>query len=145
MQWRCGAECSWFSWHGTAAVLFFLSIAYVCLFRASDTLSLIPGGVEARPRYERMYRILGAAMIVLPLLAVVLSGAGRSSPSEGSTVFLVEAVTVIVFALYWIVKSHEMALSKSERSAAEGRLKTPQMRARDAFRQISLERVNAEE
>src|SRR5258705_1028077 len=27
--------------HGTAAVFFFLSIAYVCLFRARDTLSLI--------------------------------------------------------------------------------------------------------
>src|SRR3954470_19189079 len=34
--------------HGSFAVLFFLAIAYVCLFRASDTLSLVRDARRAR-------------------------------------------------------------------------------------------------
>lgn len=41
MDWNCGNACGGLSLHGTFAILFFLSIAYVCIFRASDTLDLI--------------------------------------------------------------------------------------------------------
>ena len=57
--------------HATSAVLFFLCLAYVSLFRARDTLHLLPE--EGRPRYLRMYRGTGIAMVVSPLAAVVLA------------------------------------------------------------------------
>lgn len=107
--------------HGTFAVIFFACIAYVAVFRASDTLSLIRDAAEAR-RFRDVYRALGVGMVVLPLAAVALSylldpGGGRSA------IFFVEAAAVTVFAAYWLVKSGEMKQTHAEALAAEGKLR----------------------
>jgi hypothetical protein len=49
MAWGCGDACPKFSWHGTASVVFFLSIAYVCIFRSADTLGLM--WIRKGPRF----------------------------------------------------------------------------------------------
>ena len=84
--------------HATSAVLFFLCIAYVSLFRSHDTLRSCRK--RAGSEYERLYVWTGRTMVASPLAAVVLtfafgtrhayllgrrrSGCGRS-PRTGSS------------------------------------------------------------
>lgn len=110
------------TWHGALAVLFFVCIAYVCMTRASDTLSLIRDTGEAR-RLQRIYRLLGVLMIVAPLAAAALGAILRNGDGGGSTVFFVEAVGVWVFAVYWLVKSHELKKTDASQLALDGKLK----------------------
>lgn len=123
--------------HGTSAVLFFACIAYVCIFRASDTLSLIndPSKVD---RYKKLYRWIGVGMIAAPAAAVVLTSVLDQRPAN-STVFFVEAAGVLVFASYWILKSREIALSNSERAALEGKLAVPEPGVAGAFKQAPVQ------
>ncbi len=52
MAWPPGSGQGGFSLHGACAVAFFLCIAYVCIFRAADTLRLI-SDEGRRARYRR--------------------------------------------------------------------------------------------
>ncbi len=140
MEWGCGNSCSNFSLHGTFAILFFLSIAYVCIFRASDTLGLIPDQTKIK-RYKNTYRLLGLGMVASPVLALILTWVLQPHTEDRLTGFFAEAFGVWVFALYWIIKSREIALSNSERLAIEGSLSTRQHRAVDVFKQISVDHV----
>jgi hypothetical protein len=140
MEWECGAECKKFSLHGTFAVLLFLCIAYVCLFRASDTLRLMENQAKVK-RYRVAYRLLGAGMIVSPAIAWLLTIVLQPRAEERSIVFFVEAVAVFVFAAYWLVKSFEIASTDSIRLALEGKLSTSSYRVADIFRPISLDQI----
>jgi hypothetical protein len=140
MEWDCGDSCSRLSVHGTFAVLFFLCISYVCIFRASDTLGLMPDQTNVK-HYKNAYKLLGLGMIASPAIAVLLTLILQPHSEARSTIFFVEAVGVLIFASYWILKSREIALSNSEQSAIEGTLTAPPYRAVDVFKQISLERV----
>jgi hypothetical protein len=141
MEWECGAACKRFSLHGTCAVLFFLCIAYVCVFRASDTLHLIKEQSQVT-RYKRIYKLLGIGMIVSPGIAVLLSFVLQPHAEGRATIFFVEAAGVLVFAIYWFIKSRELAATNSERLAIEGKLRTTPYRAADLFKQIQLEQDN---
>ena len=140
MEWDCGSACHRLTFHGMFAVLFFLSIAYVCIFRASDTLSLIPDE-KAKTRYRRIYKIFGLAMIVLPAIAVVLSSVLEHDSKQPKGTFFVEAAGVLVFGLYWIVKSFEIARTDAEQFAIKGKLKARPYRVVDAFKEIPVERI----
>jgi hypothetical protein len=118
---RCDDPGGLLTLHGTFAVLFFLSIAYVCLFRASDTLSLVRDARRAR-RLHTVYRGLGALMIVSPAIAVALGSVMRSEGRGSSALFLVEAFAVLTFAAYWLTKSREMSATDAERLALERKL-----------------------
>ena len=108
--------------HGTSAVLFFLSIAYVSLFRARDTLSLLKQPAKER-RYKRVYTLTGVAMIASPLAAVVLSFALEPTSQVSTVTFWVETFGVWSFAAYWIIKTREMRESSAERRALDAELK----------------------
>lgn len=108
--------------HGTFAALFFLCIAYVCIFRASDTLSLIRDTRRAE-RFRSTYRVLGLMMVVSPALAVGLTYLFESSTQKHTWLFFVEAVAVWVFSAYWLVKSRELDTSGADQLALEGKLK----------------------
>ena len=105
--------------HAIMAILFFACIGYVCIWRASDTLSLIRDTRTAR-KLRATYRALGVAMVLSPLVAVAIATLVGSS----SLVFLVEAAGVWTFAAYWSVKSYEMHVSDAEQLAMEGKLAT---------------------
>jgi len=125
------------SLHGTLAVLFFLCIAYVCLFRAGDTLGLV-AQEEVRRRFRIAYRVTGALMIASPLVAVALSLLLEPGSPFGAVVFFAEAMGVYVFAAYWIVKSREIRLTDPERRAMTGELSTRRHGLADAFRPIEV-------
>ena len=118
---RCGEGGGAFTLHGTFAVLFFLSIAYVCVFLASDTLSLIRDAGTAK-RFRRAYRALGVLMVVSPVIAAALAYALQPGERGRSLVFFVEALAVFTFAAYWLTKSWEMSATDAERLALERKL-----------------------
>jgi hypothetical protein len=58
-------------WHGTSAILFFVAIAYVSWFCASDTLNYVSN--QSRQKlYSGLYKLLAIGMISLPLLSAFL-------------------------------------------------------------------------
>lgn len=108
-------------WHKAAAVAFFLCIAFVCIRCASDTLSLIRDADRAEA-LERLYDVLGGAMIVFPLTTVLV---GRWANDGGASIpvtFWLEAVAITVFGAYWIAKSLEIQATRADTLALEGRL-----------------------
>jgi hypothetical protein len=104
MDWP--ADAAW-SLHGrihyAAATVFFLAIAYVCLARSGDTLTLLPAA--AQRGFRRLYYILGTLMVAAPLAVVVV---GRLVPNS-LVLWGVEVAGIDVFAAYWLVKSREIA------------------------------------
>ena len=100
--------------HGTAAVLFFVCIAYVSLFRSHDTLDLV--AEDLRPGYKRRYFWTGLAMIVSPLAAVVLS---YQAPTYQ---FWAESLAIAAFVWYWSVKTGEMRRSEAEKHGLDAEL-----------------------
>ena len=137
MQWDCGTSCSAFSLHGAFAVLFFVLIAYVCVFRAPDTLNLMTDRGKAT-RYLRIYRALGIGMIASPVAAVILISGLHIATESRPTVFAIEAAGVLVFAAYWFVKSREISMTNAERSAIQGELMTKPTGAGDTFRTVTV-------
>ena len=104
--------------HGTAAVLFFLSIAWVSIRCSRDTLRLLPE--DKRERYARSYFATGLAMITSPLVAAGLSLPRRGDSSPNRLIFLIETFGVWAFAAYWWVKTLEMRESEADEMAADG-------------------------
>jgi hypothetical protein len=93
--------------HGAFAGTLFVMIAYVCIFRSRDTLALLDD-VKARTAFQRVYYVLGALMIAVPLseLAIWLK-VGR--PEHSIIIFAIEAGGIWVFGTFWLVKSREIA------------------------------------
>lgn len=105
--------------HATFAVSFFLCIAYVSLFRSSDTLHLLQP--EAQRTYQRRYRLAGLALLASPVGALGLSLLDSASPFR-TLIFWLEALAVWAFAAYWIIKTGEMRLSHAEKRSLDGEL-----------------------
>lgn len=105
------------SWaiHYAAAVLLFVLLAAVVWFCAAKTLAYLPAGKGDAALYRRTYR-----SIALLMLACLLAGLvpALRIPHPANWVFFVEAAAVWSFALYWAVKSRELALSQLEKKAA---------------------------
>ena len=140
MAWSTGSGASSFSLHGTFAISFFVCIAYVCIFRASDTLGLIHDKASYQ-RYRWTYICLGSAMVVLPLIAFFLISRFYSK----SVIFFVELAGIYVFATYWVVKSHEVSKTDSDKKAAMGKLRVEPHGLSDGLRlrPLSITSVDA--
>lgn len=120
--------------HGIFAVSFFLCIAYVCIFCASATLSLILNE-DRRTRLRRIYKSIGWAMVVAPLAAAVLSYTLRRS----YYIFFAEFCGVYAFAAYWFVKTLEIRRTNADQKAASGELELAAGKgASDAVRELPV-------
>jgi hypothetical protein len=118
MEWNCGSECAKYSAHGICAVIFFLSIAFVCVRCSPDTLRLIKDEDE-REKYRNLYIGLASTMVISPLIAFLINALFRQ---HGSLVFYIEAVGIFAFAGYWLTKSRELSLTQAEKRALHGEL-----------------------
>lgn len=96
--------------HGICAVSLFLLMAYVCRYRALDTLSEL-SDKKLRIRFKKIYMGLGALMLATPIIAWCLAFAFQGLQQYK---FWIEAIGVWFFALYWTVKSMELSLSGME-------------------------------
>lgn len=145
MEWGCGTACSSISAHGAFSLIFFLCIAYVCIYRASDTLDLMEElDAAAAARYRSIYKWIGRAMFCAPFIAAIVSGIlnlDRSEAESRSLLFFVEATCIYVFGAYWVVKSLEIRKTNPDKLAMEGKL-TLEYLPRDVFRKISLKRAS---
>ena len=90
--------------HIMSALLFFFSIAYVCIRCAGDTLHLIDDP-QRRSELKLRYTQLGVLMIVVPSLAAVLDLFDVGD--QYHVVFMVEWGAILVFSSYWWTKSRE--------------------------------------
>ena len=96
--------------HNTCAILFFVAIAYVCIFRAKDSLYLI-----AKPTgeafYRRVYVVIGWLMILVPVVAAALASFRQQLFGEdgSAVIFFVQTGAVWVFSAYWLVKTREFS------------------------------------
>jgi hypothetical protein len=135
MKQGCEGFCALLTPHGVLTILFFLCIAYVCVFRASDTLGLMKDSACER-RYRRTYRLLGILMVLSPLPAAILAHLLQAS---SSIIFFAEASGVWVFAFYWIVKGCELRKTDADTQGTERRLVARAYSLRDLFRTIRVE------
>lgn len=111
MPWNCAPLCPSITPHYLFAVTLFACIAAVSVYCAKQTLYLVTDA-HARRRFALKYNLLGAAMLLSPIAAIMVSfffGAYRQH------VFFIEAAGVLAFAAYWWVKSRELALSEADR------------------------------
>jgi hypothetical protein len=93
--------------HGVFAGTLFVMMAYVCIFRSRDTLALLDD-VRARAAFQRVYYVLGALMVAVPLSELAIwHGAGM--PKGSVIIFAIEAGGIWVFGSFWLVKSREIA------------------------------------
>ena len=101
--------------HGICAILFFASMAIVCLRHGKDSLQWTESP-EVRARFERRYTRIGYALIASPAIAYAIH---LLWPERSSFIFFAEAVAIAVFASYWVTKSQELALTTAEREVVE--------------------------
>jgi hypothetical protein len=123
----CDGACPPVTVHRAAAVLFFLAIAYVCLFRAPDTLTLLEHDPAAAARYRRTYRVIGALMVLSPAAAILVATVLQRPGGQSTRVFFVETFGVWVFGAYWAAKSLELRRTSAERLALAGRAERVQV------------------
>lgn len=109
-EWNCAPNCSRLSLHGFCAISLFLCMAYVCIWCASDTLHLLKNE-KLEKKYSRIYKLLGAGMILAPGIALFLT---VISNKLHAYTFVAEAIGILIFSSYWLMKSKELALSKAE-------------------------------
>lgn len=94
--------------HFSSGLVFFLAIAFVCLFCSGDTLKTLKDKAKVL-WFKRIYAGLGAAMIAVPIGVFALHYL-LDRPGRGYTVLGVELAGLFVFAAFWLVKSKEIAL-----------------------------------
>ena len=124
MDWPAGpdiAQSTSANIHSASAATFFLMIAYVCVFRARDTLCLITDEVRCR-MFHRVYLLFGTMMLATPILVALLRLVSATIRT-GYTTLIVEVAGVFVFAAFWLVKSLEI------RSSVRARLEPVPARA----------------
>jgi hypothetical protein len=118
-------ECATFTRpaaHGTCAIIAFGSIGIVAVFLGGSTLDLLNNQRKERI-YRGIYLVLGAAMIILPLLTAFLAG------KDVASLYWIEFVALWVFSAYWAVKTIEFRSTHAELTAISGNLPPPRQHA----------------
>jgi hypothetical protein len=137
MQWS-GPRTLTGDLHKAFAICFFACIAYVAIFRARDTLSLISNETR-RKYYGRLCVILGCLMIGLPIIAFVLALFPLLTKYQ---IFLIEFCRIYAFGAYWVAKTCELRETDFDRKAAQGRIRIAPHGRTDAIRPIQLQELN---
>jgi hypothetical protein len=114
--WGCDDHCPKLTLHGTFAVGFFLSITFVAVKCAPDTLGLIQDK-KRRAKFRMMYKTLAIIMLASPAAAFVLN---LLTLKAQAFVLYAEAAGIFAFAGYWLTKSRELSLTHAEELAAKG-------------------------
>ena len=120
IEWNCGDECKKISWHGFFAISLFLCMAYVCIGCASETLRLLKDE-KRKKRYSRIYKFLGLSMILAPVVALLLTIVFRKFHAY---TYIAEAIGIVAFASYWLIKSRELSSTKAELKALFDKFET---------------------
>ncbi len=109
------AELPQQSVHFIAAYMLFGFLALVALFCADKSLKYLPPDKNSNV-FLWGYRALGGLMIVFPLIGYALAFLFDALPNK---VFYIEAAGVVVFGVYWAVKTWEFSLSSIQNDLAK--------------------------
>lgn len=116
-------EASGFPIHGFSAITFFVCLAFVASICSRKTLNYFPQDTPDRDKkialYKLAYDICGGAMIVSPAVAYVLTLNNKQNIFH----FWIEALGIIAFGCYWLIKTTEFRLSDVDRRVLNGDLK----------------------
>jgi hypothetical protein len=96
--------------HFPAAIILFVLLAAVAWFCANKSLDYLPARYYPAV-FRRMYKGIAVAMVLFPVTGIVVAYVlGAAS----DWIFFIEAAGVVTFAIYWTVKTAELALSSLE-------------------------------
>lgn len=93
--------------HYSSAAVFFLAIAFVCVFCSRATLKFVHDAAK-RQRFGMVCNVLGATMVAV--------GAIRWGTGSDYSVLLVEWGGIYVFSIFWLAKSAEIKLIEAQSS-----------------------------
>ena len=125
-----GNECNTFTaphWHGVVAISFFILIALICVAEAFGFLhrSKIPSKYKSKSksksetRCKSLYKLFTTLYIALAISMFVLPfSAWLFYRGTGIATFKIELAAVLVFSIYWIVKTIEINIYSLETSGA---------------------------
>jgi hypothetical protein len=121
MEWPCRTPgFSIHSFHFPSAITFFVCAGFTCIFCSEKTLREIPNPSPTEKKkiaiFRVWYRLLGIAMVVLPVLAWIFAY------NSGHLGFWLEMAGVSAFGTYWLVKTIELHWSQVEHKALMGQL-----------------------
>lgn len=119
MEWPCRTPgFSIHSFHFPSAITFFVCAGFTCIFCSEKTLRQIPNPSPSEKKkiaiFRVWYRILGIAMVALPVLAWIFAY------NSGHMGFWLEMAGVSAFGAYWLVKTVELGWSRVEHKALMG-------------------------
>ena len=103
--------------HYTSASLFFLAVAFVCLFCSGETLQAL-ADERRRRRFRRLYRLLGWLMVCVPA-AVLAIHLAMDRPQHSYVTLGIEVAGIWIFSLFWLAKSREIALIETQKAEGE--------------------------
>jgi hypothetical protein len=106
----------WAPAHGLSALVAFGCMGVVAVFLGSITLELLADQPVLQAWFRNTYRVLGILMVALPLLTFVVA------QGRGDYVFWAEVPAVVMFGLYWCVKTYEFHLTRADQQAVAGTL-----------------------
>lgn len=121
MEWPCRTPgFSIHSFHFPSAITFFVCAGFTCIFCSEKTLRQIPNPSPTEKKkiaiFRVWYRLLGIAMVTLPVLAWIFAY------NSGHLGFWLEMAGVSAFGTYWLVKTIELRWSQVEHKALVGLL-----------------------
>ena len=96
--------------HFPAAITLFALLAAVAWFCANKSLEYLPAGRDP-VWFSRIYKMIAMAMLLFPVSGLVVAYLLGAASDK---IFFIEAAGVITFAIYWIVKTVELGLSRLE-------------------------------
>lgn len=119
MEWPCRTfGFNIHSFHFPSAITFFVCAGFTCIFCSEKTLRQIPNPSPEDKKKIAMfriwYRLLGIAMVALPVLAWIFAY------NSGHLGFWLEMAGVAAFGAYWLVKTMELHWSQVEHNALVG-------------------------
>ncbi|GAB3153981.1 DUF998 domain-containing protein [Amycolatopsis stemonae] len=104
--------------HGICAFVTFACMGVVAFHYAGNTVGMVTDANKQKI-LRVAYRVIGLAMIALPLLVAILDWLNFVS------LFWVETAALWVFGIYWLVKTYEFSLTELETKAVQGTISRP--------------------
>ena len=113
----CGSN-PWAYLHEWAGYIVFVCLGSVALFCTNSTLKKLPASKQRwKNWFLTGYIVIGALMIGLPIIV-------KTSGMLRQWLFVVESILLVLFAIYWAVRSWELWLSQLEWKAITGQDQT---------------------
>jgi len=104
--------------HNAVAIIFFAAMVLVVEFCAFDTITLLKSKA-LRDRFRWAYHFIAVSLVVAAGGSMIVTYVWNLA---AKSIFVPEMLAVEMFAVFWLVKSHEFHHSAAEKKAARGKI-----------------------